>query len=1461
MNDIFIPIKNGDIETVRELLEDELNVQKLSKLNSNCLHYCCKFQSQNYNLLKLLINAGVDPTAQNKSSPLHFLLVNPKVEFKCIKLLLDSGSNPNTPNHNSDTCFHLACEKNLSLPILKYFVSKGSEMNLQNIDGDTPLHMLCKSGGSSSKINFMIENGSDLKLRNKANELALHSSLEGKCEFKIIKQLFEHSEETEESLSGINSDSLLHYCLRYQSNYQTIKYFVVKKGISINCINSLNQGLIHYLIKYNRDLKVIELLFSNGMTINFGPQFEYKLIYYSIKKGISLEFFKVLLSLMNFANINGKMIQKLILLIKKSQKFNNSNETANYEEILNVFNLKNNQKRKKDLLIEIRRSRKILQKKIINTKNRKKPKNDFPFFDKLETFLQFSNHYNSSYNSIDNFIKLTQKVNSTTSVSIKKIDVLEKCGEEYTEINKTIAQHVSNATDQEFLKLLNKKEEIKNKYIKEIKEFLSKNKDKDNIEELIQNIKKNIKKINIDCVQENALNTDNPLIIIDNNNNNNNNNNSINIEKDGLQIQNENDINIDIIKEEDEEQKIKIVNGINFKQKKIQDLFKILKKLKKQIYQIIKKINNNLTEIQKINKKKEYLQLKEKKTIIVDLFNEIDEIINNNKNKKQIDDYLKIFLDISQEYIKNLKGNQRQLVECGNLYEAQLEKLKNLSKTKDIAKNMQSNVKQFKWKIHNLEKDLINLNEDYMKGQIDGNSYEEYKRDIKLEKADLEKEKKKLEFEFQNLSKNYFPELLRVNKLETMFPMIVNQKLQLNLTSFSSFNQYGKTDDYLILKATIKENILKEIQDVPKVVLIKRFQFTENRNSKLFSNLTHLYNLNHPSVEKILSVFFQNNFIFIVTPFYSNINLLNYFQNNLFNNTNNNNDYDDNDDDNDNSNNNMGDNNNNNQVSKYAKIQTIFQQILMGLSYIHLQSIIHRNLNLSNIVLANDEHPIIINFEYSIKKSYSTSQKYKNYLKIPKSEYLAPECQNNQNYSEKSDLYSIGVMLYKCVFDASSSSSLIDYDKIKEFKNQELKDLITQLLVTDPEKRPNYKSASYHSFFTNFTENLLKNFHSNKQLIDSDHKIEIIRFILNQSMMRREKIQVLIPRSDVMNSLSEFFNFQKGQDILLKLFDTQFIGERTIDLKGVTSEMFSIFFYNCFDPKENLFETNDEETQIYLPSQKNWTGNKQKKFFAIGRSLLKCLIDQRPVHLKVPPIFYKFLLNSDNNDLFAKYTSREWMKELEMYDFELARSYYLTKDWSAACVSFKNLKGETVPLTNENKDEYLIITCRDKLIESRKLALEAIKNGFQIEVSDLYDQDNQTLKQLQTHLKIMTTTELLLLLCGNDHIDSKMILKEIEFKDWLKTDKTPSYFKRFLEDNNKNTNNLRRFLRYITATTSIPFNGFKTKIKIFKTTSDKLSSHTCFNQLDSPEFSDYDTFAIVMVDLIESLDEDKLFDI
>eukprot|EP01155_Anaeramoeba_flamelloides_P027482 Anaeramoba_flamelloidesa825510_2.p1 GENE.a825510_2~~a825510_2.p1 ORF type:complete len:101 (+),score=34.28 a825510_2:25-303(+) len=85
------------------------------------------------------------------------------------------------------------------------------------------------------------------------------------------------------------------------------------------------------------------------MTINFGPQFEYKLIYYSIKKGISLEFFKVLLSLMNFANINGKMIQKLILLIKKSQNFNNSNETANYEEILNVFNLKNNQKRKKDL--------------------------------------------------------------------------------------------------------------------------------------------------------------------------------------------------------------------------------------------------------------------------------------------------------------------------------------------------------------------------------------------------------------------------------------------------------------------------------------------------------------------------------------------------------------------------------------------------------------------------------------------------------------------------------------------------------------------------------------------------------------------------------------------------------------------------------------------------------------------------------------------------------------------------------------------------------------------------------------------------------------------------------------------------------------------------------------------------------------------------------------------------------
>lgn len=80
--------------------------------------------------------------------------------------------------------------------------------------------------------------------------------------------------------------------------------------------------------------------------------------------------------------------------------------------------------------------------------------------------------------------------------------------------------------------------------------------------------------------------------------------------------------------------------------------------------------------------------------------------------------------------------------------------------------------------------------------------------------------------------------------------------------------------------------------------------------------------------------------------------------------------------------------------------------------------------------------------------------------------YLSPEIINGKGYNFKSDIWSLGVVLYelcalKPPFDASTLAFLAmkivkgQYNPIPSVYSKELKNLISMLLQVDPNKRPN----------------------------------------------------------------------------------------------------------------------------------------------------------------------------------------------------------------------------------------------------------------------------------------------------------------------------------------------------------------------------------------------------------------------
>src|SRR6185369_17296927 len=86
----------------------------------------------------------------------------------------------------------------------------------------------------------------------------------------------------------------------------------------------------------------------------------------------------------------------------------------------------------------------------------------------------------------------------------------------------------------------------------------------------------------------------------------------------------------------------------------------------------------------------------------------------------------------------------------------------------------------------------------------------------------------------------------------------------------------------------------------------------------------------------------------------------------------------------------------------------IAKQIASALSAAHIKGVIHRNLNDENILLGPDDAVKVLDFG-TIRPEETTEE-----ISSQKIEYLSPEqCADPSNADERSDIYSLGVIMYE----------------------------------------------------------------------------------------------------------------------------------------------------------------------------------------------------------------------------------------------------------------------------------------------------------------------------------------------------------------------------------------------------------------------------------------------------------------
>ena len=169
------------------------------------------------------------------------------------------------------------------------------------------------------------------------------------------------------------------------------------------------------------------------------------------------------------------------------------------------------------------------------------------------------------------------------------------------------------------------------------------------------------------------------------------------------------------------------------------------------------------------------------------------------------------------------------------------------------------------------------------------------------------------------------------------------------------------------------------------------------------------------------------------------------------------------------------------------QLAVLFYQVFSGLSYLHENNILHRDLKLENIMISEIEKDLNTKEDYFWIKiiDFGTAKIFKK-NKIEKavvgsSYYIAPEVLK-QKYNEKCDTWSVGVILYMLIvgrapFDGKSDEDIIESIKIGVYNNKhpkllarskEVQNLVSCLLERKISRRLSAFEALNHPFFTKF---------------------------------------------------------------------------------------------------------------------------------------------------------------------------------------------------------------------------------------------------------------------------------------------------------------------------------------------------------------------------------------------------------
>ncbi|GMM29295.1 E3 ubiquitin-protein ligase [Martiniozyma asiatica (nom. inval.)] len=339
-----------------------------------------------------------------------------------------------------------------------------------------------------------------------------------------------------------------------------------------------------------------------------------------------------------------------------------------------------------------------------------------------------------------------------------------------------------------------------------------------------------------------------------------------------------------------------------------------------------------------------------------------------------------------------------------------------------------------------------------------------------------------------------------------------------------------------------------------------------------------------------------------------------------------------------------------------------------------------------------------------------------------------------------------------------------------------------------------------------------------------------------------KKMELNVRRDQVfLDSYRNLF-FKPTDEVRKSRLEIHFKGEEGVDAGGVTREWYQVLARQMFDPNYALFTPVASDQSTFHPNRTSWVNPEHLSFFKfVGMIIGKAVYDGYMLDCHFSRAVFKQILGKtvsikDMESLDLEYyKSLVWMLENNITDIIVETFSVETDEFGEHKVFDLIPDGRNIAVTEENKQEYVKLIVEYRLLISVKKQMDNFKEGFfSIIPKDL--------------VTIFDEQELELLVSGLPDIDVDDWKANSTYENYSASSKQVQWFWRAVKS--FDVEERAKLLQFATGTSKVPLNGFKelpgmngiskfSVHRVYNSTDRLPTAHTCFNQIDLPEYESY----------------------